>query len=356
MCVDAAARTAIVGFTASAGLVDSMPLASAAAVVAARAALWGLRRPAADAVMAAASPWARRCFVAGAAALLGQLLVLTAFIIDPYVAAWSAGPRRPWQSGHSCVSCSWVAAKRASSVPDLYLDTVYRSEVWSNVRRTPNLGPFMVDVFEYPPTFLPLPRLLALATPDFWGFRRLWFALNVAGVVVGLVLMARRVDAALRHVRGLAVAWTILSLTFAGWSEYLLVGGAVTTVQTLIGLALAVVVLRLPAADRGPVGDARVPHLLRLLFPSEAPIDHVDRSRRLLGGSPATRVGYRAVGAAAADDRGAGATPSLGDRERYHHPAIAVLALVGLAVRVGRDAAGGSGPAASAAAASATGR
>jgi hypothetical protein len=52
-----------------------------------------------------------------------------------------------------------------------------------------------VDVFEYPPTFLPLPRLLAAVTPDFWGFRRLWFALNLAGVVIGLVAVGRRVDA-----------------------------------------------------------------------------------------------------------------------------------------------------------------
>jgi hypothetical protein len=37
-------------------------------------------------------------------------------------------------------------------------------------------------------------RLLGALAPDFWGFRRLWFALNLAGVAIGLVLVARRVD------------------------------------------------------------------------------------------------------------------------------------------------------------------
>jgi hypothetical protein len=66
------------------------------------------------------------------------------------------------------------------------------------VRRLPNLGPFFVDVFEYPPTFLPLPRLLAAATPDFWQFRRLWFALNLGAVVIGVIAIARRLDGPLR--------------------------------------------------------------------------------------------------------------------------------------------------------------
>jgi hypothetical protein len=85
-----------------------------------------------------------------------------------------------------------------------------------DVPRTPNLGPFIVDVYEYPPTFLPLPRLLALATPDFWGFRRLWFALNLAGVAVGLVLIARRVDTALRTSTVWLTPWVMLAPSVVG--------------------------------------------------------------------------------------------------------------------------------------------
>ena len=53
----------------------------------------------------------------------------------------------------------------------------------------------VIDVYDYPATFLRLPRLARLAAPDFWRFRRFWFALNLAGVIGGLVAIARRLDA-----------------------------------------------------------------------------------------------------------------------------------------------------------------
>jgi alpha-1,2-mannosyltransferase len=59
------------------------------------------------------------------------------------------------------------------------------------------MGPLRIDAYEYPPTFLLLPRVLARITPDFWGFRRLWFALNLAIVVGVAVALARRLDRAL---------------------------------------------------------------------------------------------------------------------------------------------------------------
>ena len=62
------------------------------------------------------------------------------------------------------------------------------------MRTARKLGPLNVDNYEYPPTFLIVPRLLGLVTPDFWGFRRLWFALNFGFVVVVAVLVARRLD------------------------------------------------------------------------------------------------------------------------------------------------------------------
>ena len=41
-----------------------------------------------------------------------------------------------------------------------------------------------------------MPRLIAAASGDFWGFRRVWFALNLAVVVAGVILVARRFDGA----------------------------------------------------------------------------------------------------------------------------------------------------------------
>ena len=206
----------IVALTATAGLRDSMPLAAIAGVVAAALATWWLRRRPEARAFASVPGWAQRLFIAGAALLLLQLLPLTAFIIDPNIAVWSADPVRPWQSRHSCVSCYWVAAERATTEPDLYAETVYRPVVQPLVERRPNLGPFFVDVFEYPPTFLPLPRLIAAATPDFWGFRRLWFALNLGAVIAGLVLIARHLDRSLDTHTVWLTPWVLLAPSVIG--------------------------------------------------------------------------------------------------------------------------------------------
>ena len=193
-----AALAGIVGLTASAGLVDSMPLAGLVAAITAVAVTWPIAASRPFAERLAAVPRAFRvAFAVGAVVVVGQLAVLTTFIIDPNVALWSATWSRPWQARHNCASCYWVAAEKATTVPDLYHEPVYRPVILPEAPRQPNLGPFFVDMFEYPPTFLPLPRLLAQVTPDFWGFRRLWFALNLAAVVIGLVAIARRIDTAL---------------------------------------------------------------------------------------------------------------------------------------------------------------
>ena len=213
-----AALAAIVAFTVAAGLDASMWIAWPAAVMGAGLAGWamGRRRPAVDAMIEAATPASRRWFVVGAVAVIGQLLLLTAFIIDPNIAIWPDSASRPVQSRHSCVSAYWTAACRVTEVPDLYVESVYRPEVGATVVRKPNLGPFIVDVFEYPPTFLALPRLLRLAAPDFWQFRRLWFALNLAGVVAGLVVIARRLDARLGTQALWFVPWALAAPAMIG--------------------------------------------------------------------------------------------------------------------------------------------
>jgi len=188
----------IVGFTAVTGLTNRMFPGWAAALWAAGTADWWLsRRPSLMAAIAEATTASRRLFIAGAILLVVQVLALTAFIVNPNLGVWAATPWRPWPSIHSCVSSYWVAARMAPAAPNLYAESVYRPRPEPDKPRKPNLGPFLVDVYEYPPTFLPLPRLVVAATDDFWGFRRLWFALNLAGVALCLVAIARRFDTAL---------------------------------------------------------------------------------------------------------------------------------------------------------------
>jgi hypothetical protein len=187
----------LVAFTAMAGLVDAMPLAWVVALAAGITTIaWLRRRPNITEALAAVPRWARRLFVAGAVLLISQLLVLSFFIVDPNLAVWPDRPWRPWQSAHSCVSAYWMAATAIGQTPNVYADKLYSMpQADASARRRPRrLGPFNIDVYEYPPTFLPLPRLLSAVTADFWQFRRVWFALNLAGVVLCLVAIARRVD------------------------------------------------------------------------------------------------------------------------------------------------------------------
>jgi len=139
----------IVAFTAVTGLVDRMAGGVGAAVWAGGMAYWWLgRSPAMTAALAEATTASRRLFVAGAILLVIQVLALTFFIVNPNLGVWAATPWRPWPSIHSCVSSYWVAARMASSAPNLYAESVYRPRPEPDKPRKPNLGPFLVDVYE----------------------------------------------------------------------------------------------------------------------------------------------------------------------------------------------------------------
>jgi hypothetical protein len=58
------------------------------------------------------------------------------------------------------------------------------------VRKPLTLGPFGIDVYEYPPPFLLLPRACMLLAPDFMRLRTLWFGLTVGVVLLAMVVVA----------------------------------------------------------------------------------------------------------------------------------------------------------------------
>ncbi len=187
----------VVGFTASAGVRDDMLVASVVAVLAAGLAAWLLaRQPGFAALVARPPALARTLFVVGALAVGVQLAWLTPFIIDPNRTTWVPSPLRPMPPVHSCGSAYWLAGCAVKSTPDIYDDTLYNlPQADPAAMRNPRkLGRLNMDNYEYPPTFLIVPRLLGLVTSDFWGFRRLWFALNLGFVVLVAVLVARRLD------------------------------------------------------------------------------------------------------------------------------------------------------------------
>src|SRR5262249_32734928 len=70
---------------------------------------------------------------------------------------------------------------------------------------------FNVDVYEYPPPFLVLPRLLMRVAPAFTRFRMVWFGLSSASLLVAMLLAATALP------RGLTTrAVLLMPLVWAG--------------------------------------------------------------------------------------------------------------------------------------------
>ena len=128
-------------------------------------------------------------------AALIQLARLCVFIVNPAAVGYAIGPSRgPGLTiSHSCLSAYYVAARSVTTVPNVYAYELYAfpAESPTELRKPRPIGSFNIDAYEYPPPFLLLPRTLAILVPEFLRFRMIWFALNGAVMVIGLVVVAR---------------------------------------------------------------------------------------------------------------------------------------------------------------------
>ena len=128
-------------------------------------------------------------------ATLFQLVRLCMFIVNPAEVGCAIGPSRGLglTVNHSCLSAYYVAAGSVATVPNVYAWELYSfPDEGPTVPRKPRpIGSFNIDAYEYPPPFLLLPRALAILTPEFLRFRMVWFALNGAVLVIGLLVIAR---------------------------------------------------------------------------------------------------------------------------------------------------------------------
>ena len=181
-------------FTIAAGASGSMVTATIIAVIV--AALVGVAwraRPFVP-IDESASPRGLKivALVATIAALV-QLTRLTVFMVDPSKPGYSQVPSSDWEVRHSCVSAYFVAARAADHGPNIYADSLFTSpdDDPTKVRKALMIGPFKIDVYEYPPPFLLLPRALRIAFPDFTRFRMMWFGLNSAVILLGMLTLAR---------------------------------------------------------------------------------------------------------------------------------------------------------------------
>jgi len=131
-------------------------------------------------------------------ATLAALILLTrlcVFIVNPAAVGWAISPSRGLglQFTHSCLSAYYVAARAVPTVPNVYEYELYSfpAESPTAIRKPRRIEMFNIDVYEYPPPFLLLPRTLAVLAPDFLRFRMVWFALNGAVVLIGLLIVAQ---------------------------------------------------------------------------------------------------------------------------------------------------------------------
>jgi hypothetical protein len=118
---------------------------------------------------------------------------LTVFMIDAARLDQSIIPTSAWETRHSCLSAYYVAGKAAGEGRDVFDDSLYTApgDTGKGERKPLSLGQFGIDVYEYPPPFLLLPRALLPLAPDFIRFRALWFGLNVGVVLLAMVVVAR---------------------------------------------------------------------------------------------------------------------------------------------------------------------
>jgi alpha-1,2-mannosyltransferase len=121
-----------------------------------------------------------------------QLVRVTVFMVAPARTDLSAIPSSTWEVQHSCVSAYYVAAKAAVD-SNVYEKSLYTApdDNPAAIRKPRMIGPFNIDVYEYPPPFLTLPRWLMLVAPEFLAFRMVWFGLNGLTLLLAFVLVAR---------------------------------------------------------------------------------------------------------------------------------------------------------------------
>jgi len=181
-------------FPAALGLTGSAPAAAAIAVLGAVGfGFWMHRRPIVTLDESAAPRTLR--IVSGIAAVLALVLLgrLAVFMVAPYHPEYSSVPSSQWEVRHSCVSAYFVAARAARSASNIYSDSLYTSpdDDPTKVRKALTIGPFNIDVYEYPPPFLLLPRALRLVAPEFMQFRMLWFGIYNGLLLLAILLVAR---------------------------------------------------------------------------------------------------------------------------------------------------------------------
>ena len=192
-----AAATAMFAFAAGLGLTGSGVAATVIAFAAAAGAWWVGKRALLALDPSACPRWLAVASGVATVLALAQVGRLTVFMVDASRTSYSFMPSSVWEREHSCLSAYHVASEE-SSTGDIYDNALYSApdDNPTQPRKARMIGTFKIDVFEYPPPFLLLPRALHFLTPEFLELRMLWFALSGGLLLLGQAAVARFLGAA----------------------------------------------------------------------------------------------------------------------------------------------------------------
>ena len=116
---------------------------------------------------------------------------LSTFMLDETRVDLSVLPNRAFFRAHSCLSSYTEAARLAPTGANIFDVAQYSDPARPGQNLPRFIGAFEVDLYQYPPPFLVLPRAAVAAGLDFLTIRRLWFAIQSVVLFVAMVLLAR---------------------------------------------------------------------------------------------------------------------------------------------------------------------
>jgi len=114
---------------------------------------------------------------------------LAGFMLDADATLLSLVPQSRFLSNHLCFTAYYEGARLAGTEQNLYLLEHYRGAGNSEESRR-KIDRFNVDLYQYPPPFLLLPKAVSAATGSFLRARLLWTILQAGGALLALLGLA----------------------------------------------------------------------------------------------------------------------------------------------------------------------
>jgi hypothetical protein len=156
---------------------------------------------------------------------------------------------RDFHPRHNCFTCYIVASHLADERVDNLYDLKYHRRAEEPTAIHDQIGDALtVDTYQYPPTFLLLPKLLTATGGDFYQLRSYWFGLNALVLVAVLVALFLWIGG-----RQLSATWLALPALIA--SPIFIATMQMQNVHLLI-ILISIAALPAFAANRNALGGA----------------------------------------------------------------------------------------------------